>query len=174
MTTREEVIERRRGASDKDIRRVMEICRSAVNRYYGRSALQYVAPHVDKEDLAQDCIIGWLEGKDIYMTLLMKARSLMPINNVTYAKGKTDPVSFVEFDEANFETDTDMYTKVLAQECMDKIEDGRIRFVLEAYYIMEMTLAEIADILELSSRASVHYLRERGLSIIRGEKTNGN
>lgn len=167
MTTREEVVERRRGATVKEIRRVQEICRAAVNSYYGKSALQYVAPFVEKEDLVQDCLIGWLEGKDIYRTLQMKARSLMPLNNVTYNKGEEQQVSFVEFDERSFERDNDVYTKLIAKEYLDKL-DSRTRFIMEAYYVVGMTDPEIGDILDLT-KARINQLRAKGLQTMRGE-----
>ena len=170
MVTREEVVARRQKATDAEIKRVQDICRNVVRSYCNSNkGLQWLAPHVEQQDLVQDCLVGWLEGKNIYYTLQMKCRSLMPINNVTYRKDPDKKISFVEFDESLFASDDDIYNKLLAQDAMDKIKDEKIKFILDAFYILEMSGPEIAKVFDMP-KSTVTSLRARGVRIMKGEE----
>lgn len=168
MTTREEIIEKRRGATVKEIKRVQEICRSVVNTHYRNSALPFLAPHVEREDLEQECLIAWLKGENIYTALGDIVRRYMPLDHRAYAKG-AEQVSFVEYDDNNFERNTDVYAKIMATELLESLTDPRIRFILESYFIMEMTLREISEITGIPI-PTVQKLRDKGIMQLKGEE----
>ena len=179
MKTQEEVQAERRQAEPGVIREVYEQIRRMVFNFYTVRGIQNIAPHIEQEDLIQECMIGWLEGQDVTQVLLEKYRSLMPYSANYYKahRRKVQPVHMIAYEDANILPDDPLpeariITHMDLAELMkrlDNVTDSRIKTVLELKYYYGMSLREMEQIMELK-KSQIANLHNEGLEILRREE----
>jgi len=179
MKTQEEVQAERREATADEIRTVYEQVRRVVYNFYTTRAIQNITPHIAHEDLVQECMIGWLEGQDIYRVLLDKYRELMPYSRYYHrvSRRKPEPVRLTPFVDADIMPSDPLPEPQIIRQMdiadflkrLDDVDDSRIKTILELKYYYGMSLREMEEILDLK-KSHIATLHNKGLEILKGDE----
>jgi len=147
------------------------IAQSIMRRFSGSHQL------VSVEDFVQDGMLGWLEGKSMYYSMIDSFRKQAMISNHSYKKRgikEPDLTSFNEDMHSNV-NDSPVHewdTLIDAQKVLERVrqvKDDAQQFALLGYLYFDMSLREIGDILGKSHEWVRKFLIEPELKLIKEE-----
>lgn len=159
--------------TDKEVelayRAARKIARSFVRRYNS-----IMTPTADFEDYVQTGMVEWLEGRDMYWGMIRELRRSLEFSKYLYKVKQMPAPHMVEFEDDRHDRDLkdEIERKIDAQPILDKIyaiEDEQKQFALVAYFLLGLSLREIAQVFEKSHEWVRTYLIDPEIKRIREE-----
>jgi len=130
------------------------------------------------EDYIQEGILGWLEGRSMYRSMIRAFSNTAKMSNYSYVvKGMREPHTvplddYVENEHATENICAELDKQVDASKFLDRIlaiQDDKAQFAVLGYFYFDMSLRDIGEVLEKSHEWVRTYLINPEIEKLREE-----
>ena len=152
---------------DEKLKKIYSLARKIAHNVSSKYHISYL----DEEDFAQEAVMGWLEGRNMYLATLDALRRYGPLTKDGVAR-KEVPPNFINLEDGDalFSKEVSVEDKILADQVMQVIQDMpdyEPQYAVLASFFGEDSLQTISHNLGYRSKRSAFELRRRGLDYLR-------
>lgn len=156
--------------SDEKIKQIYSLARKVASRVMHKYRVSYL----DEEDFVQEAVMGWLEGRNLYLAAMDALRKYGPLTK-DEASRKVRPPEFIDSEDPDLiltsgTGPSSMEHHVLSSQILDiilSIDDREEQYAVLASYFGDLSLQDISHDLGYRSKRSAFELRRKGLDHIR-------